>query len=73
MKIRRHASQFPQALVEEARAHPGGWVYEIVGEFGADDAIPPSAIKGAWQVDQSGHLTGEYVENPSFVAPPRST
>jgi len=69
--MRRRTSQIPPALAEEARAHPDGWVYEIVGEFGASDAVPPSAIKGAWKVDSSGLLTGEYVENPSFVAPPK--
>jgi len=69
---RPRVSHFPPALVEEARAHPGGWVYEVVGEFGADDAVPPAAIKGAWRVDPSGNVTGEYLENPSFIAPSHS-
>ena len=53
-------------MVEEARRHPGGWVYEIVGDYGPDDAVPPEAIKGAWAVDDTGHLTGHYRANPRF-------
>jgi hypothetical protein len=35
-------------LVSEAQRFPGGWVYEIEGEFGPNDAVPPEAIRGAW-------------------------
>jgi hypothetical protein len=56
----------PPALIEEAKSRPGGWVYEIVGDFGPDDAVPPSAIRGAWKVDGTGAVVGEFVPNPSF-------
>ncbi len=56
------------ALVAEARRVPGGWVYEIVGEFAPEQDVPPGAIKGAWKVDDNGVLTGEYVANPNFRA-----
>jgi hypothetical protein len=51
-------------LVAEARKVPGGWVYEIDGEFGVQERVPPEAIVGAWAVDESGRLTGEFVPNP---------
>jgi hypothetical protein len=30
-------------------------------------AIPPEAIKGAWQVDKAGSIVGEFIPNPNFV------
>jgi hypothetical protein len=56
----------PPELVAEARRFPGGWVYEIEGEFGPNDAVPPEAIRGAWAVDREGKLTGEYRANPKY-------
>lgn len=54
----------PSALVEEALRFPNAWVYEIDGEFGPDDAVPPEAIVGAWTVGPTGVLTGEFIPNP---------
>ena len=56
----------PPELIAEASRTPGGWVYEIVGTFGPDHAVPPEAIKGAWKVDDNGELTGEYRPNRRF-------
>ena len=56
----------PPELIAEARLSPGGWVYEIDGEFGSKDAIPREAIRGAWAVDREGKLTGEYRDNPNY-------
>ena len=53
-------------MVEEARRVPGGWVYEIDGTFGPDEAVPPEAIRGAWAVDSDRTLTGEYEANPRY-------
>jgi hypothetical protein len=60
------ATQPPQSLAAEAKLHPGGWVYEIDGEMVGNPQgdIPPEAIKGAWEVDQDGMLTGVYRVNP---------
>ena len=58
--------QPPPAIVEEARRHPGEWVYEIVGVFAPHDPVPPEAIRGAWAVDDFGEITGEFVANPRF-------
>ncbi len=50
----------------QAKANPGGWVYAIGGGYDPDDAIPPQAIKGAWKVDASGTITGDFIPNPRF-------
>jgi hypothetical protein len=56
----------PEALAAEARSRPGGWVYEIVGDYSPDDAVPPRAIRGAWKVDDQGEIEGDFVPNPNF-------
>jgi hypothetical protein len=53
----------PEAL-EQAARFPGGWVYEIDGSNGPEDAVPPEAIRGAWQVRPDGTLPGEFKPNP---------
>lgn len=59
--------EFPEAMVREARANPGGWVYEISGEYDPNGAVPPHAIKGAWRVDERGEIVPEsYTPNPNF-------
>jgi hypothetical protein len=65
----------PPALVAEARKRPGGWVYEIVGGYGPDDAVPPTAIRGAWKIDDDGRVdvhvltAPESLENATTVPP----
>jgi hypothetical protein len=54
------------ALIAAARTKPGGWVYEVVGEFGPDDAVPPTSIRGAWKVDDDGEIVGDFLPNPVF-------
>jgi hypothetical protein len=46
-------------------------VYEIVGAFGPDEAVPSEAIRGAWVVDEHGELTGECKSNPRYQPPPQ--
>jgi hypothetical protein len=61
--------QPPSDLVREAKANPGGWVYEISGKYDPNGAVPPHAIKGAWQVSQTGEIIpGSYKANPNFRA-----
>lgn len=66
------ASTLPQAvtpspeMIAEARANPGGWVYQIAGNFGPNDHIAPESIKGAFKVDEDGNLTGEFQANPKY-------
>ncbi len=59
----------PPALIAEARMKPGGWVYEIVGDYGPDDAVPPAAIRGAWKVGDDGRIVGDFIPNPVFEPP----
>jgi len=49
----------------EARRCPDGWVYEIDGHYGPNDAIPPEAVIGAWKVDAGGRIVGEFIPNPN--------
>lgn len=37
-----------------------------IGEYAPDGAIPPEAIVGAWKVDGSGELEGQFVPNPNY-------
>jgi len=37
----------PEWAVREAKEHPGGWVYQIEGDYGPEDAVPPEAVVGA--------------------------
>ena len=65
-KNKKEEQKFPQAMIEEAKNHPNGWVYEIDPKFDPAGAIPPEGIKGAWKVDENGELTGEYKSNPNY-------
>jgi len=58
--------QPPPGAIAEAKTKPNGWVYEIQGPYGPDDAVPPEAIYGAWKVDENGSIAGEFIPNPNF-------
>jgi hypothetical protein len=51
----------------KALQNPNGWVYAIERHYGPNDAVPPSAIKGAWQVDGDGQIVGHFIPNPNYV------
>jgi hypothetical protein len=57
-----------QETIAEARLNPAGWVYAIDGEYDPDAAVHPEAIKGAWKVDDSGEITGDFIPNPNYRA-----
>ena len=60
----------PQPTAEaraEAKLNPGGWVYAIDARYDRDGAIPPEAIEGAWRVDDTGEIVGEFIPNHNFV------
>jgi hypothetical protein len=67
----RNRHDLPPELVAEAKTRPGGWVYEIIGDYGPDDAVPPTAIRGAWKVDDEGQIVGDFLPNPVFEPPAR--
>jgi hypothetical protein len=63
--------------VAEAARNPNGWVYRIAASAGDPNGrVSPEAIVGAWKVDASGKIAGEFIANPKYDAakwPPRST
>lgn len=65
----KEGHDLPAALIAEAKRKPGGWVYEIVGDYGPNDAVPPTAIRGAWKVGENGEVVGEFQPNPVFEPP----
>ena len=68
MKFRRR-ERFPVELLNEAAAHPDGWVYEIDPRYERDGAVPPHAIRRGWEVGGDGKPTGSYQDNPGFGTP----
>jgi hypothetical protein len=58
--------QPPPSAQAEAKRHPNGFVYQIDGNFGPDDAVPPDRIVGAWKVDANGKIVGEFLPNPNY-------
>lgn len=70
-QIRHKGIPDEPALLAAAAENPGGSVAEIDPTY-LDDPngyVPPEAIRGAWLVDSSGKLTGEYQENPRHGVP----
>jgi hypothetical protein len=65
---REHENEWA-ALVAEAKTRPGRWVYEIVGSFARDEAVPASAIRGAWRVDENGEIVGAFIPNSNYLPP----
>lgn len=59
-------SNFSPEMIAEAKANPGGHVYQIDWQYSDAEAVPREAIVGGWKVDDSGHLTGEFVDNPNY-------
>lgn len=64
-RSRRKGIPNEPALLAAAAENPGGSVAEIDPTYidDPDGYVPPEAIRGAWLVDSSGKLTGEYQEN----------
>ena len=63
------APEFPAELLAEARSKSGGWVYAIDPGYasdGADGAVPPEGIIGAWKIGDDGRPTGEYRANDRY-------
>lgn len=55
-----------KGAIAVAAKTPGGWVYEYGGGLNPNGAIPREAILGAWQVDDSGKIIGEFRANPNY-------
>jgi hypothetical protein len=54
------------ALIGEAKGRPNGWVYAIDGVSDPNGEIPPERIRGAWKVNASGEIEGEFIPNPKY-------
>ncbi|MFB7371985.1 hypothetical protein ACFC0D_19320 [Streptomyces sp. NPDC056222] len=70
-RSRRKGIPNEPGLLAAAAENPGGSVAEIDPTY-IDDPngyVPPEAIRGAWVVDGSGKLTGEYQQNPRHGVP----
>jgi hypothetical protein len=64
---------FPRELLAEAKTQPGAWVYAIDPAYapgGADGAVPPEGIIGAWKIADDGSPTGEFQANPRYGSNP---
>jgi hypothetical protein len=57
----------PKEAIKEALNHPNGWVYVIDEAFRNQEEVPPQAIKGAWKVNESGIIVGEFIPNPNYL------
>ncbi len=60
----------PPAAVAQALECPNGWIYMIDGNLNENDDIPPDRIIGAWRVNDSGIITGDFVPNPNSLKSP---
>jgi len=60
-------------LIAAARANPGGWVYEVDRPYPAEQQVPPEAIRGSWEVNPDGKLTGKYARNLRYRPVQRSS
>jgi hypothetical protein len=64
--IVKSEEKLTDAIIQEAKRHPGGWVYKIEGEYGPSDSVPPESVVGAWKVDESGEIEGDFIPNPNY-------
>jgi len=56
-----------QGAIDEAKKHPNGYVYEIDKAFEGEENVPPSAIVGAWKVNDKGIIIGDFIPNPNYL------
>jgi len=68
----KNPPQIDEAMKEQARQQPGGYVYCIDPHYAQDGAggeIPPQGIIGAYSVDANGEIIPEFMANPHYVEP----
>ncbi len=53
-------------VMQQAKFHANGWVYQIDGKYAPSQAVPPEVIMGAWQVDANGNIVGEFIANSKY-------
>jgi hypothetical protein len=57
-----------EEAIKAAKQNPGGWVYQIDKAYIHCQSIPPEAILGAWQVNDTGVIVGDFIPNPNYQA-----
>lgn len=55
-----------EAIIQEAKRNPNGWVYQIETHYASRAFVPPEAIVGAWKVDANGNIVGDFIPNPNY-------
>jgi hypothetical protein len=55
-----------EELVSRAKLNPNTWVYDIDWDYKPDQRVPPEAIRGGWEVDSQGNLTGLFARNGRY-------
>jgi hypothetical protein len=60
------APEFPEELLGEAAAVPGGFVYAIDPAFDPNGEVPPEGVAGGWPIGPDGRPTGEFHHNPNY-------
>lgn len=63
--------EITEAMKKEARQKPGGYIYCIDPNYapdGANGAIPPQGIIGAYPIDSDGNIVPEFMANPNYVS-----
>lgn len=68
----KNPPEINDAMKEQARQRPGGYVYCIDPQYakdGAGGAIPTEGIIGVYPVDANGNIIPEFTANPNYVEP----
>jgi hypothetical protein len=53
--------------IQAAKNNPNGWVYTIDPQYSNESFIPPEAVVGAWKVNNSGEIIGDFIPNPNYI------
>ncbi len=64
--------EITEELRERARRQPGAWLYVLDPAVDPEGRVPGWAVRGGFQVDDQGELTGEYRANPDYRPSPRA-
>ena len=46
--------------------HAGGYLYRLDPDCDPNGQVPPEKIQGAWAVDASGRIVGQFQANPNY-------
>ena len=64
--LQSKSAQELAAMRIQTLKNPSGYVYEIDGPHREHDAVHASSIKGGWEVDEKGLITGRFEENENY-------